>query len=139
MSYLIVDEAEEDLEMSEDPFLEAGIDIPQDLPYQKHNNDPETVSLASTKSFNRLGTMASVTSSLRKKLLIPRGSKGSVAPESIKDPAEAEEGKPNRTVLVPSDPNRLTPKNSPQTNQRQKQNKEAKITDIEEEQHQQDK
>ena len=34
MSYLIVDEADEDLEMAGDPFLEAGIDIPSDLPYQ---------------------------------------------------------------------------------------------------------
>ena len=34
MSYLIVDEADEDLEMAGDPFLEAGMDIPSDLPYQ---------------------------------------------------------------------------------------------------------
>ena len=32
VSYLIVDEAEEELEMAEDPFLEAGIAIPTDLP-----------------------------------------------------------------------------------------------------------
>ena len=30
--YLIVDEAEEELEMADDPFLEAGITVPQDLP-----------------------------------------------------------------------------------------------------------
>ena len=30
--YLIVDEAEEELEMAADPFLEAGITVPQDLP-----------------------------------------------------------------------------------------------------------
>ena len=30
---MIVDEAEADLEMAEDPFLEAGISIPEDLPY----------------------------------------------------------------------------------------------------------
>ena len=34
VSYLIVDEADEELEMAEDPFLEAGIDIPPELPYQ---------------------------------------------------------------------------------------------------------
>ncbi len=32
VSYLIVDEAEEELEMAEDPFMEAGIAIPKDLP-----------------------------------------------------------------------------------------------------------
>ena len=39
VSYLIVDEADEDLEMAGDPFLDAGIDIPADLPYQ---GTPET-------------------------------------------------------------------------------------------------
>ena len=33
--YLIVDEAEEELEMADDPFLEAGITVPQDLPEYK--------------------------------------------------------------------------------------------------------
>jgi len=32
VSYLIVDEAEEELEMADDPFLDAGIHIPSDLP-----------------------------------------------------------------------------------------------------------
>ena len=32
VSYLIVDEAEEELDMAEDPFLEAGIAIPKNLP-----------------------------------------------------------------------------------------------------------
>jgi hypothetical protein len=37
--YLIVDEAEEELEMADDPFLEAGISVPQDLPpYKKMKN-----------------------------------------------------------------------------------------------------
>jgi len=31
---MIVDEADRDMEMAADPFLEAGIDIPQELPYQ---------------------------------------------------------------------------------------------------------
>ena len=34
VSYLIVDQAEEDCEMVQDPFLEAGIAIPSELPYQ---------------------------------------------------------------------------------------------------------
>ena len=35
MSYLIVELADKDLELVTDPFLEAGISIPADLPYQK--------------------------------------------------------------------------------------------------------
>ena len=35
VSYLIVDLADLDLEMVTDPFLEAGISIPEELPYQK--------------------------------------------------------------------------------------------------------
>jgi hypothetical protein len=30
---MIVDEADADLELAEDPFLEAGISIPEELPY----------------------------------------------------------------------------------------------------------
>ena len=33
VSYLIVDEADKELEMGKDPFLEAGIEIPYELPY----------------------------------------------------------------------------------------------------------
>ena len=32
---MIVDEADSDIEMVKDPFLEAGIDIPEELPYQE--------------------------------------------------------------------------------------------------------
>ena len=35
VSYLIVDEAEEEMEMEIDPFLEAGIEIPTNLPQFK--------------------------------------------------------------------------------------------------------
>ena len=35
VSYLIVDQAEDDCEVVQDPFLEAGIAIPSDLPYQE--------------------------------------------------------------------------------------------------------
>ena len=34
VSYFIVDQAEEDCEVVQDPFLEAGSTIPSDLPYQ---------------------------------------------------------------------------------------------------------
>ena len=34
MSYLIVDQADNDLEMANDPFLEANISVPDELPYQ---------------------------------------------------------------------------------------------------------
>ena len=32
---MIVDDIESDIEMAKDPFLEAGIDIPEELPYQE--------------------------------------------------------------------------------------------------------
>ena len=35
VSYLIVDLADTELEMANDPFLEAGISVPEELPYQK--------------------------------------------------------------------------------------------------------
>ncbi|XP_023337532.1 bestrophin homolog 24 isoform X2 [Eurytemora carolleeae] len=34
VSYMIVDEADGEMEMAEDPFLEAGISIPEELPYK---------------------------------------------------------------------------------------------------------
>ena len=34
VSYMIVDDADRDIEMGADPFLEAGIDIPKELPYR---------------------------------------------------------------------------------------------------------
>ena len=34
VSYMIVDDADADMEMAQDPFLEAGIAIPAELPYQ---------------------------------------------------------------------------------------------------------
>jgi len=37
VSYLIVDEADTELEMVTDPFLEAGISIPEELPYEPNN------------------------------------------------------------------------------------------------------
>lgn len=35
VSYMIVDDADREVEMADDPFLEAGIDIPKELPYKK--------------------------------------------------------------------------------------------------------
>ena len=35
VSYLIVDEADREMEIVSDPFLDAGIDIPKELPYVK--------------------------------------------------------------------------------------------------------
>lgn len=41
VSYLIVDEAEKHVEMSPDPFLEAGIHIPSELPYKNESHKDE--------------------------------------------------------------------------------------------------
>ena len=38
---MIVDQAEDDCEVVQDPFLEAGIAIPSDLPYQDKVNEKE--------------------------------------------------------------------------------------------------
>lgn len=57
VSYMIVDEADRDIEMAADPFLEAGIDIPKELPYRERktslrmkisgrNNDPNSDNLS---------------------------------------------------------------------------------------------
>ena len=55
MSYLIVDEAEEDLEIARDPFLEAGIDIPENLPHHPMDHKGlDTVSMASVTSKSSL-------------------------------------------------------------------------------------
>jgi len=39
VSYLVVDLADNDLEMANDPFLEAGISIPEELPYRSDETD----------------------------------------------------------------------------------------------------
>eukprot|EP00095_Tigriopus_kingsejongensis_P001211 maker-scaffold1592_size34625-snap-gene-0.6 protein:Tk01211 transcript:maker-scaffold1592_size34625-snap-gene-0.6-mRNA-1 annotation:"PREDICTED: bestrophin-1-like" len=61
VSYLIVDEAEEDLEIAEDPFTEAGISIPADLPYKDKNAKP-SIENATTKT--TLGPVNSIRSGL---------------------------------------------------------------------------
>eukprot|EP00094_Tigriopus_californicus_P009661 TCALIF_09314-PA protein Name:"Similar to Best3 Bestrophin-3 (Mus musculus)" AED:0.15 eAED:0.16 QI:0/0.2/0/1/0.6/0.5/6/0/983 len=62
VSYIIVDEAEEDLEILEDPFSEAGISIPPDLPYKDKNAKP-SIENATIKT-NLHQTSSSVTSGL---------------------------------------------------------------------------
>ncbi len=42
VSYMIVDDAEMQLEMAPDPFLEAGIAVPSELPYQESNQRDES-------------------------------------------------------------------------------------------------
>ena len=46
VSYLIVDEADKEMEMGKDPFLEAGIEIPSELPYA----NPDEASIVSNKT-----------------------------------------------------------------------------------------
>ena len=78
VSYLIVDEAEEALEMAEDPFLEAGIDIPKDLPSYVNRSakalapseELDTVSVASSKKAGREGSM--LLRRLKSKLKTPK-------------------------------------------------------------------
>lgn len=49
VSYLIVDQAEEDCEISPDPFLEAGVSIPPTLPYQDNGDVSEMTRKFSTQ------------------------------------------------------------------------------------------
>ena len=73
VSYLIVDEAEEDLELSRDPFLEAGIDIPTIDPGPLADRQ-DTVSIApsmvsSTASGSKIKAAMSSFNDLHKKVL----------------------------------------------------------------------
>ena len=43
VSYLIVDEADQEMEIVSDPFLDAGIDIPKELPYLRPHNRPRSL------------------------------------------------------------------------------------------------
>ena len=43
VSYLIVDEADQEMEIVSDPFLDAGIDIPKELPYVTPHNRPKSL------------------------------------------------------------------------------------------------
>ena len=45
VSYFIVDQAEEDCEVVQDPFLEAGSTIPSDLPYQDKSAEKDNIEL----------------------------------------------------------------------------------------------
>ncbi len=91
VSYMIVDEADRDIDMAADPFLEAGIDIPKELPYQERkqslrikmsnakNQDPDNLSVTGSLASLAKGsshTMTAITrlQNFRRKL----GSKNSV-------------------------------------------------------------
>ena len=62
VSYLIVDEAEEALEMAEDPFLEAGISIPTDLPsyVNKSSKAPLIIGQMSVDQKDSMSTTGSI-------------------------------------------------------------------------------
>ena len=49
VSYLIVDEADKEMEMGKDPFLEAGIEIPKELPYA-NSDEPDDIAKAAIES-----------------------------------------------------------------------------------------
>ena len=50
VSYLIVDEADKEMEMGQDPFLEAGIEIPKELPYANSDEKPDDIAKAATEN-----------------------------------------------------------------------------------------
>jgi len=52
VSYLIVDEADNDMDMEKDPFLEAGISVPDELPYL---SDEKIVRTNSMRSISSMG------------------------------------------------------------------------------------
>lgn len=62
MSYLIVDDADMEMEMAKDPFLEAGIAIPAELPYQddsqRENSARMVLGERGSKQFHRLESVA---------------------------------------------------------------------------------
>ena len=82
VSYLIVDEAEEEMEMETDPFLEAGIQIPTNLPQFKD----KTVNLKDlrgeggekTDTMDALGTTTPAPAQLTPQLIRRKGSKTSM-------------------------------------------------------------
>ena len=59
---MIVDDADRDLEMTTDPFLEAGIDIPRELPYQTPavKRKLSILSRRSSKRVSHAGSVASL-------------------------------------------------------------------------------
>ena len=79
---MIVDEADMEIELTQDPFLEAGIDVPPQLPYTKGDKmdeasritaaaeaeavGAETASLAGEEPDHRFKHMASMKSGIRR-------------------------------------------------------------------------
>ena len=61
VSYLIVDLADSDLEMANDPFFEAGISVPEELPYQTipTNHNSRSGSIRCIREFAASTTLGS--------------------------------------------------------------------------------
>merc|ERR1719320_2174905 len=60
VSYLIVDEADNDMDMEKDPFLEAGISVPDELPYLSDERIVRTNSMKSVASIQPIHKKHSV-------------------------------------------------------------------------------
>lgn len=95
VSYLIVDEAEEAMEMAKDPFLEAGIDIPKNLP-EYEESGLKIPSRDSVSNFIRVPSKVSINQQDNKGLLKKiRGSVTAIftdkATISIDEKSDAEE------------------------------------------------
>ena len=65
VSYMIVDDADRDIEMAADPFLEAGIDIPKELPYRNLKRSRTRVISQMQDPGDNLSTAGSVASFAR--------------------------------------------------------------------------
>ena len=62
VSYLIVDEADNDMDMGTDPFLEAGISVPDELPYLRHHPTHHDLLPSSDEKITRKDSMRSISS-----------------------------------------------------------------------------
>ena len=59
---MIVDDADMEIEMSKDPFLEAGIAIPAELPYQDESQRENSARIVVGKGHQRRNSVSSSTS-----------------------------------------------------------------------------
>ena len=62
VSRMIVDEADMEMEMAPDPFIEAGIEVPANLPYQASNQQEDSYK----KVLGEDGEETSITDKIRK-------------------------------------------------------------------------
>lgn len=68
VSFIIVDDADMELEMCTDPFLEAGIAIPAELPYQDESQRENSARLVVGKTgHQRLMSVTSTTTTANEK------------------------------------------------------------------------